>query len=168
MQASNMCSTAGKGKNMAQASNQYKADFSKDNYARIEFVIPKKAKPILQSMAKAAGESVSEYIQGAILQRMGVPEWPLQEDQPGTIYDQSKMTRTEIRRYIRQTLRCPTDFLDVLAKFGDIEELRNAIASGDRDNERQEMDAIWEAYKQYCENNSIDFEADNSRKIHFI
>ena len=151
---------------MAQASNQYKADFSKDNYARIEFVIPKQAKPILQSMAKAAGESVSEYIQGAILQRMGVPEWPLQEDQPGTPHGQ--MTRTEVRRYIRQTLKCPTDFLDVLGKFGDIEKLRNAIASGDRDIERQEMDDIWESYKQYCENNHIDFEADNSRKIHFI
>jgi len=153
---------------MAQASNEYKAAYSKDNYSRIEFVIPKKAKPVLQSMAKAAGESVSEYIQGAILQRMGVPEWPLQEEQPAALYSQSKMTRTEVRRYVRKELQCPADFLDVLAKFGDIDELKEAIASGDRDIEREVMDGIWEAYKQYCENNNIDFEADNSRKIHFI
>ena len=153
---------------MAQASNEYKATYSKENFARIEFVIPKQAKPVLVAMAKAAGEYVSEYIQGAILRRMGVPEWPMQEEVSGPVYGQSKLTKTEVRRRVRQTLKCPSDFLDTLSKFGDLDELREAIASGDRDVEREVMDGIWEAYKQYCENNNVDFEADNSRKVHML
>lgn len=153
---------------MPQASNEYKATYSKENFARIEFVIPKQAKPVLVAMAKAAGESVSEYIQGAILRRMGVPEWPMQEEVCGPVYGQSKLTKTEVRRRVRQTLKCPSDFLDTLSKFGDLDELKEAIASGDRDVEREVMDGIWEAYKQYCETNRIDFEADNSRKAHLL
>lgn len=153
---------------MAQASQEYKNAYSKDHFSRIEFVIPKQAKPILVSMAKAAGESVSEYVQSAILQRMGVKEWPIQEEPSGPVYGQSKMTRTEVRRYIRQTLQCPSDFLDTLSKFGDIDELREAIASGDRDVEKEVMDGIWEAYKQYCEDNKVDFDADNRRKVHML
>lgn len=153
---------------MVQASNEYKQTYSKENYSRIEFVIPKAAKPILQAMAKAAGESVSEYIQGAILQRMGVPEWPLQNEEAGPIYGQAKMTKTEVRRYVRQTLKCPSEFLDRLSKFGSLDDLQKAIASGDRDIENQVMDDIWQSYKDYCEAFRIDFEADNSRKVHML
>lgn len=66
---------------MAQPSNQYKADFNKQHYARIEIVVPKQSKPCLDAVAKAAGEKTSEYIKNAILMRMGVKDWPVLEDQ---------------------------------------------------------------------------------------
>ncbi len=65
---------------MAQPSNQYKADYAKEHFARIEVVIPKAAKPVLDAVAKASGEKTAEYIKNAVLMRMGVKEWPLQED----------------------------------------------------------------------------------------
>jgi len=65
---------------MAQPTNQYKADFAKEKYARIEVVIPKAAKPILDAVAKAAGEKTAEYVKNAVLMRMGVKDWPLKED----------------------------------------------------------------------------------------
>lgn len=62
---------------MAQPSNDYKAQYSKEHYARIEIAIPKDAKPVLDVIAKAAGESTAEYIKKATLMRMGVNEWPI-------------------------------------------------------------------------------------------
>lgn len=64
---------------MGQSSNEYKANYAKEHFARIEIAIPKDSKPILDAMAKAAGEKTAEYIKNAILQRMGVREWPRQE-----------------------------------------------------------------------------------------
>ena len=64
---------------MGQSSNEYKASYAKEHFARIEIAIPKDSKPILDAMAKAAGEKTAEYIKNAILQRMGVKEWPRQE-----------------------------------------------------------------------------------------
>ena len=64
---------------MGQSSNEYKANYAKEHFARIEIAIPKDSKPILDAMAKAAGEKTAEYVKNAILQRMGVREWPRQE-----------------------------------------------------------------------------------------
>ena len=65
---------------MAQPSNQYKMDYSKEHFARIEIAIPKASKPILDAVAKAAGEKTAEYIKRAVLMRMGVQDWPVQDD----------------------------------------------------------------------------------------
>lgn len=65
---------------MAQSSNQYKMEYAKEHFARIEIAIPKDAKPILDAMAKAAGEKTAEYIKRAVLMRMGVQDWPVQEE----------------------------------------------------------------------------------------
>ena len=62
---------------MGQSSNQYKMDYAKEHFARIEIAIPKAAKPILDAMAKAAGEKTAEYVKNAVLQRMGVKDWPV-------------------------------------------------------------------------------------------
>lgn len=61
---------------MAQPSNEYKMNFAKEKYARIEVTIPKASKPILDAMATAAGESTATYIKNSILMRMGVRDWP--------------------------------------------------------------------------------------------
>ncbi len=65
---------------MAQSSNEYKMNYAKEHFARIEIAIPKAAKPILDAVAKAAGEKTSEYIKRAVLMRMGVQDWPVQDD----------------------------------------------------------------------------------------
>ena len=65
---------------MAQSSSQHKAEYAREHFARIEVVIPKAAKPILDAMAKAAGEKTAEYVKNAILMRMGVKDWPVKED----------------------------------------------------------------------------------------
>ena len=52
-------------------------DYAKEHFARIEIAIPKAAKPILDAMAKAAGEKTAEYVKNAVLQRMGVKDWPV-------------------------------------------------------------------------------------------
>lgn len=64
---------------MSQSSNQYKSEYSKQHFARIEIAIPKRSKPYLDAVAKASGEKTAEYIKKAILMRMGVKEWPVPE-----------------------------------------------------------------------------------------
>lgn len=145
---------------MPQASNEYKATYSKENFARIEFVIPKQAKPVLVAMAKAAGESVSEYVQGAILRRMGVDQWPLQEE----VSDDMKVT--EVRKYIRQELKCPADFLDHLSRWGELERLRGPLADRDWTTVNDIMKDMKRTYKDYCDQHEIDWAADNRRTLH--
>ena len=61
---------------MAKQSNEYKAEYAKEHYARIEFTIPKAAKASLEAAAAAAGEKTTEYVKKAVLQRMGLEAWP--------------------------------------------------------------------------------------------
>lgn len=42
--------------------------------------LPKGQKATIQAAAQAAGESVNQYTQGALLARMGLSEWPKKED----------------------------------------------------------------------------------------
>lgn len=65
---------------MSQSSNQYKTEYSKQHFARIEIAIPKQSKPYLDAVAKASGEKTAEYIKNAVLMRMGVKEWPVPEE----------------------------------------------------------------------------------------
>ena len=62
---------------MGQSSNEHKAQYAKEHFARIEIAIPKEAKPVLDAVASAAGEKTAEYIKKATLMRMGVNEWPI-------------------------------------------------------------------------------------------
>lgn len=49
---------------------KYQNEYNKKNYDRIEIVVPKGQKAIIKEKAKAAGQSVSEYINQAIDERM--------------------------------------------------------------------------------------------------
>lgn len=45
------------------------------NLERISFTVPKGCKAAVQAAADAAGESVNQYTQGALLARMGLQNW---------------------------------------------------------------------------------------------
>lgn len=50
--------------------------YIKSAYDRIEIRIPKGQKITVENAANAAGESVNQYAQKALLTRMGLREWP--------------------------------------------------------------------------------------------
>ena len=52
-------------------------------YDRINLVIPKGGKAAIQSAANKEKETVNKYIGNAILNRMGVDEWPLDKGGEG-------------------------------------------------------------------------------------
>ena len=49
---------------------KYQNEYNKQNYDRIEFITPKGRKAVIKEAAKTAGQSVSEYINQAINERM--------------------------------------------------------------------------------------------------
>ena len=49
------------------------------NLDRMSFTVPKGQKATVQAAAAAAGESVNEYTQKALLARMGLEMWPVVE-----------------------------------------------------------------------------------------
>ena len=50
--------------------------YMKNNYDNLRIVIPKGQKATIEAAAKAAGESINQYTQKALLMRMGLTEWP--------------------------------------------------------------------------------------------
>lgn len=53
---------------------KYQNDFINTNYDRINLTVPKGKKAVIKEMAAAAGESVNEFINRAINQRIGTEE----------------------------------------------------------------------------------------------
>lgn len=49
---------------------KYQNEFKKKNYDRFELVMPKGQKEAVRQHAKAAGQSISEYINSAITEKM--------------------------------------------------------------------------------------------------
>ncbi|MDO4295001.1 MAG: ribbon-helix-helix domain-containing protein [bacterium] len=49
---------------------KYQNEFNKMNYDRVEIIVPKGQKAVIKEFAKAAGQSVSEYISQAVRERM--------------------------------------------------------------------------------------------------
>ena len=50
--------------------------YIKSAYDRIEIKVPKGQKQTVEAAACAAGESVNQYTQKALLARMGLEDWP--------------------------------------------------------------------------------------------
>ena len=50
--------------------------YMKNNYDNLRIVVPKGQKATVEAAAKAAGESINQYTQKALLARMGLTEWP--------------------------------------------------------------------------------------------
>lgn len=61
---------------MAKQTTEYKAEYAREHYARVEFTIPKQSKPLLDNAAALVGEKTTEYVKKAVLMRMGLQEWP--------------------------------------------------------------------------------------------
>ena len=61
-----------RGKMQKEEFNQikYQNEFKKKNYDRFELVMPKGQKEVIKQRAKAAGQSISEYINTAITEKM--------------------------------------------------------------------------------------------------
>lgn len=68
----------GGGMRMPATKAQQKAvnKYMKNNYDNLRIVIPKGQKATVEAAAKAAGESINQYTQKALLARMGLTEWP--------------------------------------------------------------------------------------------
>ena len=58
----------------------YKRAYTAANYDRIELTVPKGQKSTVQAAADGAQESVNLYTQKALLQRMGLEDWPALEE----------------------------------------------------------------------------------------
>jgi len=71
------------------------------------------------------------------------------------------ITKTEIKANLKEELQCPQSFIDRCNKFGQIDELKQAILNDDRDIQKEVMDGIYEAYKDYCDAFNLDIESDN-------
>lgn len=54
------------------------------NLDRMSYTLPKGQKATVQAAASAAGESVNEFTQRALLARMGLETWPEKEGEPAT------------------------------------------------------------------------------------
>lgn len=50
--------------------------YIKSAYDRVEIKVPKGQKATIEAAAANASESVNQYVQRAILTRMGLNEWP--------------------------------------------------------------------------------------------
>ena len=68
---------------MATTKAQQKAvhKYVREKYDRIGLTVPKGQKATIEAAAIAAGESVNQYAQAAILTRMGLTEWPAQAEE---------------------------------------------------------------------------------------
>ena len=50
--------------------------YAKKAYDNLRIIVPKGQKATVEAAATAAGESVNQYTQKALLNRMGLEEWP--------------------------------------------------------------------------------------------
>ena len=75
-----------------------------------------------------------------------------------------KVTKTDIKKAIREEFQCPMDFIDRLNKFGMIDDLK--AAETEHDYQMLKNDALDE-YAEYCKAWNLDINADN-RKVKFI
>ncbi len=66
------------GKTSSAVKNRYNAKV----YDQLPIRIPKGHKSTVESAATAAGESVNGYVQRAILDRMGLEDWPVIQAAP--------------------------------------------------------------------------------------
>lgn len=57
--------------------------YVREKYDRIGLTVPKGQKATIEAAANAAGESVNQYTQKALLARMGLEDWPEVQEAPG-------------------------------------------------------------------------------------
>ncbi len=65
-----------------RANKKWNDAHMKERYDRVQLVLPAGRKATLDAAAAAAGESVNGYVQRAILDRMGLEDWPVIQTLP--------------------------------------------------------------------------------------
>ena len=65
--------------NYTDAKKASNRKWDSNNLDRMSFTVPKGQKATVESAAKAAGESINQFTQKALLMRMGLTEWPALE-----------------------------------------------------------------------------------------
>ena len=66
-------------------SYEYNKEYAKKYMGKLDEIklrIPKGQKATVEAAAKAAGESINQYTQKALLMRMGLTEWPQPAEKP--------------------------------------------------------------------------------------
>lgn len=61
---------------MGRTSSAAKNRYNEKAYDRITIVVPKGQKSTVEAAAKKDGDSVNQYIIGAVLAKMGLEMWP--------------------------------------------------------------------------------------------
>ena len=61
---------------MGRTSSAVKNRYNEKAYDRITIVVPKGQKSTVEAAAKKDGDSVNQYIIGAVLSKMGLNAWP--------------------------------------------------------------------------------------------
>ena len=71
------------------------------------------------------------------------------------------MTKTEIKKAIKEELQCPTDFIErCLNAEGRIDEMKDAI---EEHTQQMVMNTIYEEWKDYCEAWGLNPQEDNTK-----
>ncbi|MBE5811413.1 MAG: antitoxin [Clostridiales bacterium] len=61
---------------MPKKQTEWSRNYNEKAYDRLAITVPKGQKVTVEAAAKAAGESVNQYTQRALLARMGLETWP--------------------------------------------------------------------------------------------
>lgn len=69
---------------VGKTSSKVKDRYNAKAYDEMKIRVPKGQKALIEAAAKAAGESVNEYTQRALLARLGITEWPVRAEAPST------------------------------------------------------------------------------------
>lgn len=64
---------------MAKKQTEWSRNYNEKAYDRLAITVPKGQKATIEAAAKAAGESVNQFTQRAILARLGLEEWPAKQ-----------------------------------------------------------------------------------------
>lgn len=64
---------------MAKKQTEWSRNYNEKAYDRLAITVPKGQKATIEAAAKAAGESVNQYTQRAILARLGLEDWPAKQ-----------------------------------------------------------------------------------------
>ena len=72
-------------------------------------------------------------------------------------------TKTELKKEIRNELKCPAEFIQHLSHFDVFGDLKAALLSDDKDVARDIRKEIQDTYYDYCRSAGLEFGADNKK-----
>ena len=81
-----------------------------------------------------------------------------------------KLSKLEIKKMLREELKCDYGFIIHLTKWGMIQKLQDAYADPNESNEmvKEDMDEIYDTYFDYCKAWDLDPETDNKKNKEYL